>query len=88
MIDIEKVKEIPDDKPRKGPHRMSKSEKCEARGRYKADLRRRRMSEHLRLVEEARRFREAIIRGLGVPPEFIDPLDPSINTIRPMYRWV
>lgn len=82
MIDIDAIK---DEKPRKGPHRMSKSVKCEAQYRYKADLRKRRLSEHLRLVEEARRFREAIIRGLGVPPEFIDPHDALINTIRPKY---
>ena len=67
---------------------MSKSKKCAARRRYKADLRRRRLSEHLRLVEEARRFRETIIRGLGVPPEFIYPHDALINTIRPRYGWV
>jgi len=66
---------IPDEKPRKGPHRMDKSEKCEARRRYKVGLRNRRRSEHIRLTEELKSFREAIIRGLGVPPKFIDPHD-------------
>lgn len=42
MIDIEKIKETPDDKPRKGPARMSKSVKCEARALYKRRQRRER----------------------------------------------
>ena len=36
MIDLDAIKAIPDEKPRKGPARMSKSEKdVEARRRYK-----------------------------------------------------
>ena len=35
MIDIEKIKALPDEKPRKGPHRMSKSEKSPAQERWK-----------------------------------------------------
>ena len=36
MIDIEKIKSLPDDKPYKGPHRMGKSDKDEwIRNRYK-----------------------------------------------------
>jgi len=35
MIDIEKIKAIPDDKPRKGPARMSKSEKSPAQEKWK-----------------------------------------------------
>lgn len=50
MIDIEAIKAIQDEKPRKGPHRMSKSEKCEARRRYNAGQRRRRLNEYYRSV--------------------------------------
>ena len=43
MIDLDAIKAIPDDKPRKGPARMSKSEKdMEARRRYKDRMRRHR----------------------------------------------
>lgn len=37
MIDIEKIKAIPDEKPRKGPHRMSKSEKSPAQERWRKE---------------------------------------------------
>ena len=44
MIDLDAIKAIPDDKPRKGPARMSKSEKdVEARRRYKHEARRDRL---------------------------------------------
>lgn len=71
MIDLEKIKALPEDKPRKGPHRMGKSEKCEARRRYKVGLRNRRRSEHLRRVKELNSFWQEAILGLGVPPKVL-----------------
>lgn len=36
MIDIEKIKALPEEKPRKGPHRMGKSEKSRAQEIWRA----------------------------------------------------
>ncbi len=39
-MNLDAIKTIPDEKPRKGPHRMSKSKKdVEARRRYKEEMR-------------------------------------------------
>jgi len=92
MIDIEKIKKIPDDKPRKGPHRMSKSRerRCEVRRRYKAEQRARRLDEYYRSVrqrmdqlieeEEVAYFRERIVEALKVPAEYLGPWALSTHT--------
>jgi hypothetical protein len=37
MIDIEKIKALPDQKPQKGPNKMSKSEKSPAQEKWKKE---------------------------------------------------
>lgn len=70
MIDLTA---IPDDKPRKGPHRMSKSVKCEARALYKQQQHRDRFWSwwHRRLDSlEMRDYRQRIISSSGIPLKY------------------
>jgi len=84
MINLTTIK---DDNPRKGPSRMSKSKKCEARGRYKEQMRRQRALQALLLrptdwefynVQNSDRaelirqiFRQHIVDVHGIPEEFL-----------------
>lgn len=78
MIDIDAIK---DDKPRKGPYRLGKSEKCEAQKRYKWEQRQRRFlvwqytraRGPLSLNDDERRYIEGIVKGLKLPLEFVFP---------------
>lgn len=80
MIDIEKIKSLPDDKPRKGPHKMSKSRerRCEVRRRYKAEQRARRLDEYYQsvrqrmdqLIEEEELAYRGALAAMGIPAKF------------------
>ena len=75
MIDIEAIK---DDKPRKGPHKMSKSVKCEARRRYKAERSYRRKEAYFPPTDEdVAWFRKKMASALGLPKEYLFPLAPT-----------
>lgn len=64
MIDIEKIKALPDEKPRKGPHKMSKSVKSPAQERW-----RRLRSLQRRIGPERYAASQAIVR------EIVDNMD-------------
>jgi hypothetical protein len=72
MIDIEKIKSLPDDKPRKGPARMSKSEKSPAQERWRSQR-----SLQRRIGPERYAASQAIVREIvdGMDREFLRDLD-------------
>lgn len=83
MIDFEKIKKIPDDKPRKGPARMSKSEKSLAQERWRSQR-----SLERRIGPERYAASQAIVREIvdDMDREFLRDLDilpyePSIPEI-------
>ena len=60
MIDLDAIKAIPDDKPRKGPARMSKSKKdVEVRRRYKDEMRSNRILS--RVARRMRRYEHFVL---------------------------
>ena len=72
MIDLEKIKALPEDRPRKGPRRMGKSEKSPAQERWRAQR-----SLQRRIGPERYAASQAIVREIvdDMDREFLRDLD-------------